>query len=362
MPATESLTTLSAVPSDPGDTAAQPRYRSGVVARMAGMPVSTLRVWEQRYRVILPVTTASGQRLYSEADVYRLTLLRQLTECGHAIGTIAALEIEHLQRMAALRPDPGGAPTTAGAVTATWRVAVVGKQLAKRLARLQASWTGSRTLEVVARFGNLVDVGAGRSGEPVDLLLVGVPGLHGDLLDPLQVAARAAGALQSAVLYGFTSSTARSQLDAAGVALLREPRTDAALLAWLQSLSAGSGHPPAIPDMSRRAKAASPAVQPLADEFAWLRGGVIPQRRYDDETLSGIAAAAASVACECPRHVAELLIQLSNFETYSAECESRNAADAQLHAYLHRVAGMCRALHEEALARVASHESLSLPS
>ena len=61
-----------------------PRYRSGAVARMARMPVATLRVWERRYRVTMPSVTASGQRLYSAADVHRLALIRQLTDLGHA--------------------------------------------------------------------------------------------------------------------------------------------------------------------------------------------------------------------------------------------------------------------------------------
>ena len=36
--------------------APQPSFRSGAVARMAGMPVSTLRIWEQRYQAVGPTT------------------------------------------------------------------------------------------------------------------------------------------------------------------------------------------------------------------------------------------------------------------------------------------------------------------
>ena len=50
----------------------QPRYRSGAVARMAHIPVSTLRIWERRYQVIDPAVTDSGHRLYTGADVERL--------------------------------------------------------------------------------------------------------------------------------------------------------------------------------------------------------------------------------------------------------------------------------------------------
>jgi len=65
-----------------------------------------------------------------------------------------------------------------------------------------------------------------------------------------------------------------------------------------------------------------------------------------------------TVACECPKHLAELLIQLGQFEAYSAECASRDAQDAALHRHLQRVSGQARLLLEDALARVAEAEGL----
>ena len=96
---------------------------------MVRMPVATLRVWERRYRISSPAQTPSGQRLYSAADVRHIALLKQLTELGHAIGSLAGLDMAQLRAVAA---------THAGAVTGTlgdatpavaspsWRVAVVG--------------------------------------------------------------------------------------------------------------------------------------------------------------------------------------------------------------------------------------------
>ena len=75
---------------DSPDPDKEPRHRSGAVARMVRMPVATLRVWERRYRISSPAQTPSGQRLYSAADVRHIALLKQLTELGHAIGSLAA--------------------------------------------------------------------------------------------------------------------------------------------------------------------------------------------------------------------------------------------------------------------------------
>jgi len=45
--------------------------------------------------------------------------------------------------------------------------------------------------------------------------------------------------------------------------------------------------------------------------------------RFDDTTLTDFASMSSTNAYECPRHVAEVLIQLSSFE---AHLESESAA------------------------------------
>lgn len=80
--------------------AAPSLHRSGAVASRLRMPVSTLRVWGRRHGLSQPELTASGQRLYSAKDVRRLALIRQLTAPGHAIGSLAALNMPQLQRVA----------------------------------------------------------------------------------------------------------------------------------------------------------------------------------------------------------------------------------------------------------------------
>jgi hypothetical protein len=68
----------------------------------------------------------------------------------------------------------------------------------------------------------------------------------------------------------------------------------------------------------------------------------------------------ATVVCECPRHVAEIISQLGSFEQYSMECLNASTEDAHLHAYLSTVAGSARALFERALQVIADHEGIEL--
>jgi MerR family transcriptional regulator, light-induced transcriptional regulator len=75
------------------------RHPIGVVVRRTGLSAEVLRVWERRYGVVTPWRSPSGQRLYSDADVERLRLLRRATAAGRAIGTLAALEPAQLEAL-----------------------------------------------------------------------------------------------------------------------------------------------------------------------------------------------------------------------------------------------------------------------
>ncbi len=362
-----------------------PRYRSGAVARMVRMPVATLRIWERRYHVTAPATTATGHRLYSGADVQRLALLKQLTDLGHAIGSVATLDMTALREVAATHARTMATPRRANAAAASfaapppWRVAVVGAALARRLQHAAVLPQLGRALGVVGPFDSLAEAmeaaeatrAAGSSPSSADeamsadtepqaqarpqpqaeTLLVHIAGLHDGSLQDLQQAAHAFGARRIAVIYGFAAASASDALMAAGVTLLREPQGEAALAAWLRGLGEeAASHLPQAP------LAPLPA---LSDAMLWA-GAVAPPRRYDDATLSDFAGLSTTIACECPRHVAEILMQLSHFEAYSAQCATRNMADAALHAYLGQVAGAGRALFESALERLAIHEGLVL--
>jgi DNA-binding transcriptional MerR regulator/methylmalonyl-CoA mutase cobalamin-binding subunit len=81
------------------------RYPIRAVSKLTGITVDTLRAWERRYGVVEPERDERG-RLYSEADVERLKLLRQLVEQGHAIGRVAALTSEELRALLSRGPDP----------------------------------------------------------------------------------------------------------------------------------------------------------------------------------------------------------------------------------------------------------------
>lgn len=73
-------------------------YPIRAVSKQTGISIDTLRAWERRYQVVTPQRSERG-RLFTEAQVQRLRLLRSAVEQGHAIGQLAALTDEELRRL-----------------------------------------------------------------------------------------------------------------------------------------------------------------------------------------------------------------------------------------------------------------------
>jgi DNA-binding transcriptional MerR regulator len=342
-------------------------FRSGAVARTAGMPVSTLRIWEQRYQAVGPTTAPSGHRLYSVADVERVVMLRQLTQQGHAIGSLAALTVDQLQELARARASDeveGGVKPPVR--SAPLRIVVVGQGLAHRLRRPAVHNRWARPPRIVGVYDSLdgaFQAAAGSGGAPIDLLLWHAPSLQDDAVDDLTAARDAWQARETAVAYRFAVSTARDALVNAGASVVHEPADDGALVAWLSSFGSAplpSGH--ARADAKGERASDHGIDRRLLDALTMSAGAsALPARRFDDAALTKFAGLPSNVACECPSHLAELLMQIASFESYSASCANRSPADAELHTYLQRVAGTARMLFETGLERVAVAEGLALP-
>ena len=66
----------------------QQRHPIAVVAQRTGLSQDVLRVWERRYGAVTPSRSSSGLRVYSDADIERLILLRSATRAGRRIKMI----------------------------------------------------------------------------------------------------------------------------------------------------------------------------------------------------------------------------------------------------------------------------------
>jgi hypothetical protein len=83
-----------------------------------------------------------------------------------------------------------------------------------------------------------------------------------------------------------------------------------------------------------------------------------PMRRFDDMQLAALQDVVSVVDCECPNQVADLVLALNAFESYSAQCQNKNEKDAKMHRLLARVTGHARAVMEYGLKELCAFEGI----
>jgi DNA-binding transcriptional MerR regulator len=317
-------------------------HRIGAVSSLSGVPVPTLRVWESRYGAFKPEKTTGSHRLYNEEDVLRATLLRQLTEAGHAISTVAHLEADRLSGMLHQQRSSRLQRAVVQDGPRTVSVAVVGLLLATRLqsAQFQEGLSGI-ALRVSDTVRDLAEAAVHVFASTPDILIVRVNSLHQATHAALRRLMDQHRLSQVIVLYSFGQDRVVASMKLAGMIVRREPIPDTELADLIRSQ--------VLIDTS----------QPIGTAPS---GVMIPPRKYSDQTLLRMAGISTDVLCECPKHVAELIAQLASFEQYSQECLNNSVEDAHLHARLSAISGSARALFERALEMVAEHEGISLES
>jgi DNA-binding transcriptional MerR regulator/methylmalonyl-CoA mutase cobalamin-binding subunit len=84
-------------------TKKQGSYPIRAVSRLTRLSLDTLRAWERRYRAVSPARR-NGIRLYTAADIERLSLLREALDRGHSIGHAAKLSDADLKSLVAAAP------------------------------------------------------------------------------------------------------------------------------------------------------------------------------------------------------------------------------------------------------------------
>lgn len=311
-------------------------YRIGGVSRLTGVPVTTLRVWETRHGAFSPQKSSGKHRLYTEHDVLRARLLRQLSAAGHSVGGIARLPLPELQRLA---PEARG--TVSPALPQPTRAAslvVVGAAIAARMGapgwQLRHLGEAPQVQEVFADLD--AATAAPDDGHPAaDILLVRLDAIQPATADLVARAVAHLRVTHAIVLYSFAAEPSLDAMRAEGLVLRREPVSDGELADLIRSLSTAEA-----------ADAASAAV--------------VPPRRFSDALLAQVASGPTGMLCECPRHIADLIGQLAAFEAYSRQCLDASAEDAHVHAHLRAISGVARAQFEQALQSVLQHAGVPL--
>ncbi|MFT4548450.1 MAG: DNA-binding transcriptional MerR regulator [Verrucomicrobiales bacterium] len=316
-------------------------YDISVVARKTGLTPANLRVWERRYQAISPKRSKSGRRQYSEEDVTRLRLLKDLAQLGHPVRATASLQIEELAKLRAEQEDDPPADLRVVLLdTTACRVVCIG-------ALLQSVGNDLPDTSTVATFADMEAAESAIEAPQTDLLLIEFPALFDDSITRIQRLVERCAALRAIVFYTFAQKRALESLSQAGdrLAAIRGP-----LSAEQLQLACST----AVADAIRTSRQEVPAVVlPKVDDR-------IPERQFSDQEIAELAQISSTIECECPQHIANLLANLTAFEDYSANCENRHADDAEMHAYLHQMTAHARSVIEDAMCFLIEFENIEL--
>jgi len=317
-----------------------PLHKIGAVSSLSGVPTPTLRVWEVRYATFSPLKTQGQHRLYSDDDVLKATLLKRLTEQGHAISNIANLSSQALNNLLMQQQSSNRYQAQTQTEDRTISMAIVGLALAGRIESKKFTLSfNNHEIKVTDIFNDVPDALGASFQEPTQILLVKTNSLHAGMEVDIHKLAQNCQALQVIVLYNYGQQNIIESMKHAGMIVRREPISDSDLADLINSVL---------------------LVGTDQKNTGLVVGALIPQRKYSDATLAKVAGISSNVLCECPRHVAEIIAQLASFEQYTHECLNKSSEDAHLHAYLSSVSGSARALFESALEMVAKHEGIEL--
>jgi len=297
-------------------------------------------MWEIRYATFNPHKTEGRHRLYTDDDVLKATLLKRLTEQGHAISNIAKLSSHALNNLLQKQQTSNQSKSRSLVQNQTVSLAVVGVTLAGRIESKKFTLSfNNNAIRVTDIFNDLADALGSEFQQNPEILIVKVNSLHAGVQVDIHKLAQNCQALQVIVLYNFGQEKVIEFLKLSGMLVRREPIPDTELADLINSVL---------------------LIDTKQNTSVLTAGTVIPQRKYSDKTLTRVAGISTNVLCECPRHVAEIISQLISFEQYSHDCLNKSSEDAHLHAYLSSVSGSARALFESALEVIAKHEGIDL--
>ena len=302
----------------------------GVVSRQTGIHPETLRVWEKRYGMVVPTRTDTGRRVYSDEDLYRLSLIKQLVDRGYPPSGLASLAVEKLrERLAGKLPSVAGqVPSEKSPIKALF----IGSVFQSVIDDPMATASDFRLLGCHSSVSNYLSEGI---KEQPDVLVFYYPTLHEDLLKNLHEALEASRAIGAVVVFNIASRTTIAYFEDNGVLCLKFPAS--------------------ISDIRR-------ACASVADLPAFSSGADAQktERQFTDQQLAYLAIAKNNIACECLNHLAEIVTRISAFESYSAECSNRNPADVKIHRLLQKSSQTARSIMEECLNYVIEAESIKL--
>lgn len=298
----------------------RPLYSIGTVARLTGVSAHSLRAWDRRYGLSASQRDEAGRRVYSQADLDHLSLVKHLVDQGVKIGDIARMPSDTLRLMA----------EDAKAGSTEKHVLVIGNQACHLIDKHQIRFRGYHCELFDLNFLQDED-----NKESIDIdpwvMLLDIESLSMSLVENIETLIKKHPPKHSILVYRYASELMIEKLVSLGVRCVKAA-VNVDLL--IKELNFFNTHVEKFQDKSLRSA---------------------PARFFSDDQLTEIIEDYTRSDCACPRHITELIKSLAAFEEYCLSCEVENKKDAALHSSIYSHAAKSRHLMERALQVMIDH-------
>lgn len=309
-------------------------YNIGAVAKLTGISTHNLRVWEKRYGLsLLGERSASGRRVYGEADVDRLSLIKQCIDQGHSVSNLVPLSIDELRSNLA---QLNQADSTRDTQREPCQLTIISQSSylfdANRLASRGIELTHSgRRLETLHE-----------QSQRIDILIVESPLITDELIQQLSSLKAEKSPKLILFIYRIAHQQAITRLRNLGIRPVKSPievmEVEDILFRFVDRLKSRSN----------------------TATLEWSASDQLPDRLFTSEQLDSLQGRPYNINCECPRHMSEIIKSLDAFGSYSLQCQNNNDDDAALHAKLFKQTCIARSLIENMLQEVLDAEGIKL--
>ena len=251
-------------------------YRIGLTTQITGIRPETLRAWERRYEVVKPIRTDAGDRLYTQADIDRLLLIKKLVDNGDAISAVANLNIENLEKRIS---------------SCKTAISSVGKNDLNFIL-LGRTILDKKSLDSMRL--NMIDVVQDPRNIKsnyhckIDFVIAEVPTVNQGTFQMIQKILKQSKASKLLCAYDFGKESDIATLTSQDTGTISLPLNHSDITNW------------------------------CSDNFPNYMQSTSTDRLLTDQDISNIVSAGSTINCECPRHLCDLIHNLSAFEKYSA--------------------------------------------
>ena len=317
-------------------------YKIGAVSKITGINIPTLRVWENKFKIVEPSRINGTQRGYTKNDLDKLCIVKALVEKGDSISTLSGLDIIKLESRLeeSSKQKKNFAPNE---VKSNITVVVVGTMVPNFDNPIQ----NLPSIKVVNKYElSEFSEDEGIIKDNADILIFETPTLHVKTVTWVKKIMNQYSFNKSIILYRFGSADGVKAVDREeNINILRHPANSNDIQMMCSFAINGQ--------INQQEAVSQKSIKKKKDIE------ISDFEPFSDKELWEISVMANPIHCECPKHLSSIITSLRGFEKYSADCEELNAQDRILHEELEQHSVEARIIMEKALRKVIKDNSIN---